>query len=138
MAFLAIPQWFPHVSLYTIFLGLSSCLYFSRGEFDKMVWKPLLVLSLLHPVSMLAVMSTGCGVLKSLMLVFMLDLSYFLPLFFSIALYRLCFHRLRRFPGPFWARLSMFWRIKQIASQNHYILVDNLHKKYGDVVRIGE
>jgi len=137
MAFFTIPQWFPQISLYSILLGLSSHLYLVRGEIDKVVWKPLLALLLLHPVSVLAVMSTGCGVLKSLMLVFLLDLSYFLPLFFSIAFYRLFFHALCKFPGPFWARLSMFWMIKQIASQDRYILVDNLHKKYGDVVRIG-
>lgn len=102
-----------------------------------MIWKSLFVLFLLHPVSLLAVMSAGCGVLKSLILVFLLDLSYFLPLFISIAFYRLFFHALCKFPGPFWARLSMFWRIKQMLSQDHYVLIDGLHKEYGDVVRIG-
>ncbi|KAF2645135.1 monooxygenase [Massarina eburnea CBS 473.64] len=56
----------------------------------------------------------------------------------SIGVYRLVFHRLRSFPGPFWAKLTKFhaaYRASQ-AGQLHRERAE-LHKKYGDVVRVG-
>lgn len=53
--------------------------------------------------------------------------------------WRILLHRLRRFPGPFWAVVSKFWHVikcLQTNSQNHLIL-DGLHQKYGDFVRTG-
>lgn len=49
-----------------------------------------------------------------------------------------CFYSpLARFPGPFLAKLSKVWRAYSTArGQSHRDLV-NLHRKYGNVVRIG-
>lgn len=56
----------------------------------------------------------------------------------SITIYRLFFHRLRGFPGPFLARISNFWITSRSAKKWHlYEEVEVLHKKYGDFVRIG-
>ena len=66
--------------------------------------------------------------------------SYGTALLASMTLYRVIFHRLRNFPGPRWAPVSKFWHVTrcfQTGSQNHLIL-DDLHKKYGDFVRTGE
>lgn len=64
---------------------------------------------------------------------------YALSLLASLVVYRTIFHRLRNFPGPFWARVSKFWHVEKClssSSQNHIVL-DELHKKYGTFVRTG-
>ncbi|CEL09984.1 hypothetical protein ASPCAL13111 [Aspergillus calidoustus] len=64
-------------------------------------------------------------------------LSYLFALFSSIVTYRLFFHRLGHFPGPFWLRTSKIWHVwKARTSQNHFFL-EKVHRKYGDVVRTG-
>ncbi|KAL2827895.1 cytochrome P450 [Aspergillus pseudoustus] len=63
--------------------------------------------------------------------------SYLVSLFSSIFIYRIFFHRLRHFPGPFWARTSKIWHVwKARTSKNHFLL-DKVHIEYGDVVRTG-
>lgn len=57
----------------------------------------------------------------------------------SIVVYRAAFHRLNRFPGPFAARLSNFYVSSLSVKRFHlYEEVQTLHKKYGDIVRLGE
>ncbi|KAH8706024.1 cytochrome P450 monooxygenase [Talaromyces proteolyticus] len=59
-------------------------------------------------------------------------------IYLSIILYRLFWHRLSRFPGPFFAKLSNFYVTALSAKKLHlYEEVENLHKKYGDYVRLG-
>ena len=65
---------------------------------------------------------------------------YALSLLASLVVYRTVFHRLRSFPGPFWARVSKFWHVEKCfssSSQNHIVL-DRLHEKYGTFVRTGD
>jgi hypothetical protein len=47
------------------------------------------------------------------------------------------FDHLRNIPGPFGAKLSRFYEIKNKASGKEYLLVAALHDEYGDVVRKG-
>lgn len=66
-------------------------------------------------------------------------LAYGFALASSMVLYRVFLHRLRKFPGPFWASVSKLWHVRmciQTSSQNHLVL-DDLNKKYGDFVRTG-
>ena len=63
---------------------------------------------------------------------------YTLSLLTSIVIYRKCFHRLRHFPGPFMASATKLWQTtKTLGSQNH-LLLDDLHKKFGDFIRTGK
>ena len=63
---------------------------------------------------------------------------YTLSLLTSVVIYRKCFHRLRHFPGPFLASTTKLWQTaKTLGSQNH-LLLDDLHKKYGDFIRTGK
>jgi hypothetical protein len=56
----------------------------------------------------------------------------------SIAVYRLFFHRLRSFPGPWGAKLSRFYAVSLASKDLQYHLeLQNLRKKYGDFVRTG-
>ncbi|KAJ5263364.1 cytochrome P450 [Penicillium angulare] len=56
----------------------------------------------------------------------------------SMLLYRGALHRLNRFPGPIFARLSNFY-VTFLSAKNFrlYEETEKLHQKYGDYVRIG-
>lgn len=70
---------------------------------------------------------------------FLLVLCFLLSLWASILGYRAFFHPLRKFPGPFYAKLTKFWALSQ-AAKTHlkwYQVDHKLHLKYGDYVRTG-
>lgn len=58
----------------------------------------------------------------------------------SIFLYRISFfHRLYKFPGPFRAKISNLYLTKRsVASFQLYREIQDLHKNYGDIVRVGK
>lgn len=64
--------------------------------------------------------------------------TYVLCLFSSIAIYRLLFHRVRKFPGPTFAKVSKLWHASKVLNSDQHLLLDRLHKQYGDFVRTGQ
>lgn len=50
--------------------------------------------------------------------------------------YNLYFHPLAAFPGPFWARSSLLWRIWVTSGGRSHRAITKAHKKYGDVIRV--
>jgi hypothetical protein len=57
----------------------------------------------------------------------------------SIAVYRLVFHRCRKFPGPLGAKLTRFYAAKLSAKDlMYYKELAKMHGQYGDFVRTGE
>jgi hypothetical protein len=57
----------------------------------------------------------------------------------SIMIYRLFFHRLMKFPGPFLARFSRFYAMYLSNKRKQCFLdLQDLHTKYGDMVRTGK
>jgi hypothetical protein len=66
--------------------------------------------------------------------------SFWTPLWLIIVAYRLFFHPLRDYPGPFNARLSKWWTVKQNWDTNlHFHRVQQrMQKEYGDYVRTGK
>lgn len=54
----------------------------------------------------------------------------------SIFVYRIFFHRLRAFPGPFWARVTKLWTCKIHLRGEYHRETAKLHEKYGDIVRV--
>ncbi|KAK2873645.1 hypothetical protein FQN49_002198 [Arthroderma sp. PD_2] len=60
-----------------------------------------------------------------------------LSLFASIIFYRIFFHRDRRFPGPFLAGVTKLWHTFHCAGAQNHLVVEKLHRKYGDFVRTG-
>jgi tryprostatin B 6-hydroxylase len=58
-------------------------------------------------------------------------------LWLSMSVYRAFFHRLGGYPGPFLARLSQLWRVWKNLRAEHYRVLDELHRKYGEYVRVG-
>ena len=56
--------------------------------------------------------------------------------FFIIVLYRLAFHPLSKFPGPFFAKVSGRWRNTRYWRGTWHDDILEAHHKYGRVVRI--
>lgn len=64
--------------------------------------------------------------------------SFNTGLFGSILVYRAFFHRLRRFPGPFLAKLSRFPALSNAArTKQAHLSTQRVHEQYGDFVRVG-
>ncbi|GJJ06922.1 hypothetical protein Clacol_001118 [Clathrus columnatus] len=57
----------------------------------------------------------------------------------SIVLYRLSpFHPLAKYPGPIFCKISKFWFAWIAHEGKTHLYFDELHKKYGPIVRIGK
>lgn len=63
--------------------------------------------------------------------------SYVAGLFSSIIIYRLFFHRLRHFPGPFLAATTKLWHVYQNRASRNHLVLDKLYKQHGPFVRTG-
>ncbi|KAH7125219.1 cytochrome P450 [Dendryphion nanum] len=66
--------------------------------------------------------------------------SFYTTLSASMLLYRAFFHPLQSFPGPFTAKLTSWWSVKQMISSDftyYQTVLVSLRHKYGDYVRTG-
>lgn len=63
---------------------------------------------------------------------------YLLPLYTSIVVYRVWFHRLRHFPGPRLAAVSKLWHVWQCRDSRNHLVLESLRQEYGPFVRTGE
>ncbi|KAI1109696.1 cytochrome P450 [Nemania sp. NC0429] len=63
--------------------------------------------------------------------------SYLLSLFVSIAVYRIWFHRLRRFPGPRLASVTKLWHVWKCRKGDNHLVLEDLAKRYGPIIRTG-
>ncbi|KAF7312090.1 Protein kinase domain-containing protein [Mycena indigotica] len=65
-------------------------------------------------------------------------LAFYLALSASVILYRISpFHPLASYPGPFIARISKLWLAAIAMSGKQHVYYRDLHRRYGDVVRVG-
>ncbi|KAB2574534.1 benzoate 4-monooxygenase cytochrome P450 [Lasiodiplodia theobromae] len=105
--------------------------WFKRFELDRY---PLQVAGVFVASSVVLVKS-----LQSYSASFALIATYLLGLCLSTLVHRALFQPLKRFPGPFAARLSKFWAMRQAAkTQGQWYKFNlQLHAEYGDYVRIG-
>ncbi|KAH8902894.1 cytochrome P450 3A24 [Coniochaeta sp. PMI_546] len=77
------------------------------------------------------------GVVDGITVAGVLNGSYLAGVFTSISIYRVFFHRLSRFPGPFPAKVSKLystWKARHLNAHNDVMA---MHEKYGDIVRSG-
>lgn len=70
---------------------------------------------------------------------FLLMSTFVSSILASMLVYRAFFHPLKGFPGPFGAKLSKFWAVRQALNSGlkWYKVDAQLHEKYGDYVRTG-
>jgi hypothetical protein len=113
-------------------LGVSSHLgYFIHGEHHMQAVRPFTVLTT-SPVAIFILISK----LDEPASIAIAVLSYLASLIASILTYRIFFHPLRHFPGPFTAKLTKLSHVLRLLEKSdNYIQADQLHKEYGDVVR---
>jgi len=131
---------FPSVACAACLLGpISHILLWMRLDLD-IVSHQLLVLAnlavLLPPV---ALYFRGATFINAVLITWTADICYTISLLTSIFIYRAFFHPLRSYPGPFWARISVFWKVKHFQASNFqaYKVIDDLHHAHGDIVRLG-
>jgi hypothetical protein len=114
-------------------------LLYRRGEWDRAVPTLFLayVLTQLSILNILVYEYSEEFTLPALLAVACLTISHTLGILGSMMIYRVFFHRLRSFPGPFWACISSFYVSRLSADLRLFGEVDALHNKYGDFIRLG-
>lgn len=135
-----LPPWFLSAALIFAAAGpVSHGEIWVRGEWDGVFHKLVPWILSTQALGYLFLCWLGQGLLQSLYILTLLNVSYLVSLFASIAIYRLFLHPTRGFPGPFWARLSSWWRVRTFLNHNEqaYAVTHELHQKYGDIVRAG-
>ncbi|KAF4629298.1 hypothetical protein G7Y89_g8848 [Cudoniella acicularis] len=75
--------------------------------------------------------------LESLQAALLIICAYATALFTSMLIYRKYFHRLRNFPGPWLAGATKFWHVYQCRNSQNHFLLDDIYRKYGEIVRTG-
>ncbi|KAL3476861.1 cytochrome P450 [Aspergillus californicus] len=63
--------------------------------------------------------------------------AYLVALFSSILIYRIFFHRLRHFPGPFLASATKIWHVWKVRKSTNHFFLEQVYREYGDFVRTG-
>ena len=133
------PPWLPTAALTSAAIGLfSHYTVWIRFEVDGKFHQVVAAALILQPLALLLLRASGLALPVSFIVLCILQTSYLVPLFISVSVYRLFLHPTRKFPGPYWARLSSWWKVATFArSEKAYLDVHKLHQLYGDVVRIG-
>ncbi|KAH8595275.1 cytochrome P450 [Bisporella sp. PMI_857] len=55
----------------------------------------------------------------------------------SVVIYRLFFHPLANYPGPFWAKITDWYSVYHCLTGNRHLEFYRIHQKYGKFVRYG-
>jgi cytochrome P450 family 628 len=124
-------------ALATTYGILSHVLYFIHGERDLQPLR-ILIVSMIAQIVLSTYFFSLCGAfIPSFTHTIFVDISFLTAISTSIIVYRLAFHRLRHFPGPFWSKVTKAYGV--VLSRNTRYAHDTaeLHHQYGDYVRIG-
>jgi cytochrome P450 family 628 len=139
---LALDGFEPCLAFFIVGAGLHVTL-FRNGEWDLAVPKVLGIFIALQCLLVVALKGLVGGyaytTLSSFAIVTRLGSSLVFGILTSLTIYRLLFHRLNKFPGPIWARLSNFY-VTMLSARNLHLYeeVERLHGQYGDYVRLGK
>jgi hypothetical protein len=129
----------PAVTLVAAGLGVASHLgYFIHSEHHWDSFRPL-CLSVTTPIILFVSFARSgheYSYFRAASLTTAATSSYLENLSISIAIYRVFFHRLRSFPGPFTAKVTKLCHVFRLVKHldNHFQAY-RLHKKYGEIVR---
>lgn len=64
--------------------------------------------------------------------------TYIVGVLMSMTIYRLFFHPLKSYPGPFLAKITQWYYVFKVGPKlNQHWYLESLHKQYGEYVRIG-
>lgn len=135
-----LPHWFSSAAFLSALAGpVSHSAVWIHGEWDSRFHKLVPSLCLFQALPLFLIYWSGQSLFQSFYILSLLVVSYVASLFISVTIYRLFLHPTRIYRGPFWARLSSWWRVNAFISHNEqaYAVTDELHQKYGDIVRVG-
>ena len=111
-------------------------LFFIRGEHHLKA--PTYVQLTVLAFAILSLLQANGGFWQAMLSSLSILGSFSGSLFTSMIIYRLVFHPLRSFPGPIMFWLSKLWHVLRVApSMQNHIVLESLHKRYGDFVRTG-
>ncbi|GKU09605.1 unnamed protein product, partial [Fusarium langsethiae] len=118
---------------------LSHHIVFRPYEIDGAAWNLVFTyIGLFVALCIVYAQIAGFGFFASLCRTLLVATTYNVSLTASILVYRAFFHRLRSFPGPFMTKLSRFDTLQKVVKTTRGCEdIQRLHKKYGNVVRIG-
>lgn len=116
------------VSLIAILLGLASHQYFKHHEPTALGF--LSAIAILH-AGVYTFLELWCGesLAASLSLSALFGLVYLTALSTSIAIYRLFFHPLQKYPGPLLCRITRLHLMHQTSKGRDYERLQRLHDK---------
>lgn len=116
---------------------LSHILYYIRG-YRVPQTVPIIFFHLTTGILVYAASIYRLGPLTGLGFGLAVNMSYLSALFTSMTIYRIWFHRLSSFPGPFWAKVSKMyvWYLAQDGKLHEHQLAWT--RKYGPIVRVGK
>ena len=118
--------------------GLAHRLFFIQGEWHMQAPTLLRLYSLIYIVATaLEVKMNNQSIGWSFTKSSLICASHVISLFFSIVVYRLVFHGLRKLPGPVLASISKLWHVANTLDSHNYVLLEDLRRKYGNLVRTG-
>jgi hypothetical protein len=124
-------------NIFAFLLGvLAHRLIFAYGEWHLQATTVLKVHFLMWTLIVLAQSSYMIS-LTALRTSSLLALAYTTGLFGSMTIYRILFHSLREYPGPFLARVTKLWHTMHCLDSKNHLLMERLRRKYGDFVRTG-
>jgi flagellar biosynthesis protein FliQ len=127
------------LQVFALIVGVFSHLtYFIHGEHLTNIPK-LLAVVFFAQCALLFFLNAmyGFSKLSALSILFRLSASYAVGVWTSMLIYRIFFHPLKNWPGPFAARITQFHRVFQVRKLDQYRYLQSLHNRYGDFVRIG-
>lgn len=136
---ISLPAWQPAYSHFITGLAVHQVIR-RIHELDVVAGRvSLAYLVALGAVFFVLALSTNLSLSGALFRMVVIISSFNAGLFGSMLVYRAFFHRLHRFPGPFAAKPSRFYRVFRDWTRLRAHLEDQkLHETYGDFVRVGK
>ena len=117
---------------------LSHLVYFIHGEHHKHTLQLIQIGSIAIPVYALIffrLVHLNFG--QAVQLAIVTHFTYLIALWTSMLIYRAFFHRLHRFPGPWYLKLSKFSAFVVLRKLDSFRKIHSWHQKYGNFVRTG-
>ena len=111
--------------------------FFHRGEHHMLGILYLQILIGIFITVSFNLVAIGEPLVQALLITTTLAGCYLSGLYGSLIICRIFFSPLKRFPGPFWAKISSLSFSIQSRKGNSHRKLLALHQKYGDFVRVG-
>ena len=120
-------------------LGIVAHLAIRPFEIDSQAWAMVFAyLGVITTLLLTYIQVCKFTIIGAILRIALVSNAFNVGLASSILIYRAFFHRLHRFPGPFPAKLSRFYAMKNAAKAlRANEEVQKLHEIYGDFVRVG-